>query len=137
MNLIRQFFKNTLNPGFLNHIQAPRLISHQVVSLDFHSNASSCVNKALNCCPLLNTTKYNFISTKLRDFNMNQKREYKQKIRLRKRCKHCFFVWRCGRLYVECKEHPRHKQHHMFSMLKGFDSVAHGYDKKSPINHLY
>lgn len=61
----------------------------------------------------------------------NQVREYKMKTRLRKRCKSCYFMWRNGRLYVECEENPRHKQHHMSSMLKGFDSVSHGYDIKA------
>ena len=59
--------------------------------------------------------------------NYEQTREYKVKTRLRKRCKSCFFVWRNGRLYVECKEHPRHKQHHVSSLLKGYDNIPHGY----------
>ncbi len=60
---------------------------------------------------------------------MQQTRAYKQKIRLRKRCKNCYFVWRNGRLYVECTEHPRHKQHHVVSMLRGFDNIPNGYVK--------
>ncbi|RMZ95605.1 39S ribosomal mitochondrial, partial [Brachionus plicatilis] len=59
--------------------------------------------------------------------NYEQHREYKVKTRLRKRCKSCFFVWRNGRLYVECKEHPRHKQHHVDSLLKGYENIPHGY----------
>lgn len=34
----------------------------------------------------------------------------KQKGRLRRRCKDCYFVMARGRLYVECKTKPRHKQ---------------------------
>ncbi|CAF0865055.1 unnamed protein product [Brachionus calyciflorus] len=59
--------------------------------------------------------------------NYDQTRDYKVKTRLRKRCKSCFFVWRNGRLYVECKEHPRHKQHHIDSLVKGYDNIPHGY----------
>ena len=59
--------------------------------------------------------------------NYDQTRDYKVRTRLRKRCKSCFFVWRNGRLYVECKEHPRHKQHHKDSLLKGYDNIPHGY----------
>lgn len=35
---------------------------------------------------------------------------YKVKVRLRKRCKHCFYVRRRGRWFIECKEKGRHKQ---------------------------
>jgi ribosomal protein L36 len=56
-----------------------------------------------------------------------QTREYKQKARLRKRCVDCYFKWLNGRLYVECKTNPRHKQHHMKSLEKGYDHLAHGY----------
>lgn len=63
--------------------------------------------------------------------NVEQRRDYKVKIRLRLRCSHCYFVWRNGRLYVECKEHPRHKQHHMNSFLKGYDNIPHGYHVKA------
>ncbi|KAK3881815.1 hypothetical protein Pcinc_013768 [Petrolisthes cinctipes] len=34
----------------------------------------------------------------------------KQKGRLTRRCKDCYFVMREGRLYVMCKSKPRHKQ---------------------------
>lgn len=59
-----------------------------------------------------------------------QYREYKPKVRLRKRCRNCYFVWRNGRLYVECTEHPRHKQHHTKSLLKGYDNISNGYVKE-------
>ena len=58
---------------------------------------------------------------------VEQRREYKVKVRLRKRCKDCQFVWRNGRLYVECKTSPRHKQHHKDSFLLGYDNIANGY----------
>ena len=35
---------------------------------------------------------------------------YKSKVHLKKRCQSCFYVMRKGRLYVECKAKPRHKQ---------------------------
>ena len=62
----------------------------------------------------------------------NQVREYKAKVRLRKRCKSCKFVWRNGRLYVDCAEHPRHKQHHVDSLIRGFNSLSNGYSFKHP-----
>lgn len=40
----------------------------------------------------------------------NFDRGMKQKGRLRRRCKGCYFVMRQERLYVMCKTHPRHKQ---------------------------
>jgi ribosomal protein L36 len=58
-------------------------------------------------------------------------RTYKPKTRLRKRCKHCEFTWKNGRLYVECKENPRHKQFHMKSFLRGFDNIPFGFDPKA------
>jgi ribosomal protein L36 len=60
-----------------------------------------------------------------------QSRYYKVKTRLRKRCRGCYFIWRNGRLYVECSAHLRHKQHHKTSMLKGYESIANGYDPKA------
>lgn len=35
---------------------------------------------------------------------------YKVRVKLRKRCEECYFVSRKGRLFVECKAKPRHKQ---------------------------
>lgn len=61
----------------------------------------------------------------------SQIREYKAKVRLRKRCRQCKFLWRNGRLYVECEAEPRHKQFHKKSFLKGFDSIPYGYDVKA------
>jgi ribosomal protein L36 len=63
--------------------------------------------------------------------HLSQVREYKAKVRLRLRCKSCFFIWRNGRLYVECKEHPRHKQQHKKSLLNGYDNIPNGYDRKA------
>ena len=37
-------------------------------------------------------------------------RTYKVRTTLRRRCSSCYFVRRHGRLYVECKAKPRHKQ---------------------------
>jgi len=41
-------------------------------------------------------------------------RGYKSKFELRKRCEHCFFLMREGRLHVECHKKPRHKARHRF-----------------------
>ena len=124
MNLVNQLLKASLNSTFINGLKA--IASSKTNEHDNNkiSNFQSINGKII-------------VNNKLQNFCLNQKREYKQKVRLRKRCKGCYFVWRCGRLYVECKDHPRHKQHHVTSLLKGFDSVAHGYDKNSPINNLY
>lgn len=34
----------------------------------------------------------------------------KYKVRLKLRCKDCYFCWVQGRLHVRCETHPRHKQ---------------------------
>jgi hypothetical protein len=60
-------------------------------------------------------------------WNTFQVREYKQKTRLRRRCSDCYFKWLNGRLYVECERSPRHKQHHVSSLEKGYDHLAHGF----------
>ena len=130
MNFVNQFLKPSLISGLKKIANSPR----QILCLSFHSNPPFNGNNKISNGQFIST---DLIVHKLQNFSLNQTREYKQKVRLRKRCKSCYFVWRCGRIYVECKEHPRHKQHHVASMLKGFDSVAHGYDKNSPINHLY
>lgn len=108
-------------------------LSHRLINLTAHSNASEQVNKysqgeilATNK-PSLNLTKSSNTSL----LNYSQIREYKVKVRLRKRCRHCYFTWRNGRLYVECPENPRHKQHHKESFLKGYDNIPHGYDLKA------
>lgn len=45
---------------------------------------------------------------------------YKVKTSLYKRCKHCYFVRRQGRLFVECKAKGRHKQMQKMSKKKLF-----------------
>lgn len=97
------------------------------------STLNRCLEKSSFICSQ-NVKSVPFQSEPLQNLNLNavstslnQIREYKVKTRLRKRCKSCFFVWRNGRLYVECKEHPRHKQHHKDSMLKGYDNIPHGF----------
>ena len=137
MNLIRQFLKKPFESAFLSNIKDYVFSPRHLISFDFHSRASLFPNKNSLICPILSSTKLNLTNTESQFLSLNQKREYKQKVRLRKRCKSCYFVWRCGRIYVECTEHPRHKQHHVKSMLKGFDNISHGYDKNSPLNHLY
>ena len=58
---------------------------------------------------------------------VQQTRDYKTKMRLRKRCKSCVFEWKNGRIYVDCKAYPSHKQHHLFSLERGYDNLAHGF----------
>ena len=135
MNLVHQYLKNTCSSnGLLNRLKQFACISFN--SNNLQSNASLTENRSY-CSQSLLVPTPNLLISKLQCLTLNQTREYKLKTRLRKRCKSCKFVWRCGRLYVECEEHPRHKQHHMTSMLRGFDNVAHGFDKKSPYNKLY
>ncbi|CAL8073352.1 unnamed protein product [Calicophoron daubneyi] len=43
-------------------------------------------------------------------YNLTPKRFYKVYDHLTLRCRDCYFDRREGRLYVECKTHPRHKQ---------------------------
>ncbi len=135
MNLVNQLLKASLNSTFINGLKTIASSPRQIFCSNFHSKTNEHDNNKISTFQSINGRL--IVNNKLQTFYLNQKREYKQKVRLRKRCKGCYFVWRCGRLYVECKEHPRHKQHHVTSLLKGFDSVAHGYDKNSPINHLY
>jgi ribosomal protein L36 len=71
------------------------------------------------------TSKTSLLQPQLVKFD--QIRGYKQKRYLRKRCVGCYFVWRVGRLYVECTKDQSHKQHHIRSTLKGYDYLAHGY----------
>jgi len=61
---------------------------------------------------------------------------YKVKVALRKRCPHCYFERREGRMFVECKVKPRHKQMQKLSKKKLFREdhkpyvplrMAHGY----------
>nr|XP_045597294.1 39S ribosomal protein L36, mitochondrial-like [Procambarus clarkii] len=49
----------------------------------------------------------------------------KQKGRLRRRCKDCFFVVRQGRLYVMCHTKPRHKQMAMQKSEKNTWMLSH------------
>lgn len=86
-----------------------------------NNNVSRTFSSIFAPKPILPETKIS-LNTPL----LTQLRTYKAKTRLRKRCRHCFFIWRNGRLYVECPEHPRHKQHHKTALIKGFDSVANG-----------
>ncbi|CAG5123421.1 unnamed protein product [Candidula unifasciata] len=39
-----------------------------------------------------------------------QVRWYESAVRPRLKCQGCYFVWRHGRKFVECSDHPRHKQ---------------------------
>merc|ERR1712136_298415 len=39
-------------------------------------------------------------------------RGYRSYMSLTKRCDGCFFIWREGRLHVECHKKPKHKQRH-------------------------
>lgn len=71
------------------------------------------------------TSKNSLLQPQL--LTIDQVRGFKQKRYLRKRCNGCYFVWRVGRLYVECTKDQSHKQHHIRSMLKGYDHLAHGY----------
>lgn len=125
MNLLKNFANKDflLKTNVFNNLNKFSTFAQHLVKLPILST-NGLPNKAnlqINNSPLL------FTNTNL---NITQVREYKVKTRLRKRCKSCYFVWRNGRLYVECDEHGRHRQHHIKSMLKGYDSIAHGYDIK-------
>ena len=73
---------------------------------------------------LLSTS--NFFKT-IPQVTVQQTRDYKTKMRLRKRCKACVFEWKNGRIYVDCKAYPSHKQHHLYSLERGYDNLAHGF----------
>ena len=119
MSLFKKFLMSPFNGSFLS--QSVKVISSTFAtqsSIDkanlFTKNSSLVLNDESNIWPSNN-------------LNMQQIRTYKCKTRLRKRCKSCYFVWRNGRIYVECNEHPRHKQHHVSSLIRGFDNIPHGY----------
>lgn len=120
MSLVTTLIKNSIK-NYLLPQSLLRTLSTNFSSQTYLSNAISNHNVK---------TSNNFLRiTTVSNLNIQQVREYKKKIRLRKRCKSCYFVWRNGRLYVECEEHPRHKQHHVDSFLKGFDNISNGYVK--------
>lgn len=104
----------------------------KTVSANFSIN-TSCSNLLTDIS--ISTANHNtvqksgLLKSQLLNSSIQQQRNYKQKLRLRKRCKSCYFIWRNGRLYVECAEHPRHKQHHVNSFLRGFDNIPNGYIK--------
>ena len=120
MNLFKNLIGKTSQLSLLANVNFRQPLAYASLAKSFSSLARASVQSAF----VLTSNKNNPTSTFL-----NQIREYKVKTRLRRRCKSCYFVWRNGRLYVECNEHPRHKQHHKDSMLKGFDSIPNGYIK--------
>jgi large subunit ribosomal protein L36 len=129
MNILtRELVNKTIQTAkfIQNNINYSTLIRTNILS------ANKCIKK---CESQQNSIKSNNQSVAL--INLTQTRDYKVKTRLRKRCKHCYFVWRNGRLYVECPEHPRHKQHHVDSFLKGYDNIPNGYNSKEPMSSPY
>ena len=110
----------TLNDGLLlnsfkklNYLSPIANYNHLTTA---NSNRQSILQK-----PLLNVDK------QIDNCNKMQIREFKAKIRLRKRCRSCYFYWLNSRLYVGCKTYPSHKQYHKYAMEKGYDHLAHGY----------
>lgn len=83
--------------GLSANVQQNNLDNHNVNS---YRNFTSCFSKV-------------FEYTSSKHYNVPlvvQKRQYKVKKNLKKRCPHCYFRIRQGRWYVECKVKPRHKQ---------------------------
>ena len=114
MSLFKKLLMSPFNGSFLSQ-------SVKVITSTFATQSS--IDKT-NLFPK-NSTSNHLLTTNT--LNMQHVRTYKCKTRLRKRCKSCYFVWRNGRIYVECNEHPRHKQHHVSSLIRGFDNIPHGY----------
>ena len=86
---------------------------------------TNSLNKLFNFPPHANLFKR--IPQTQHIVDQQQIREFKTKMRLRKRCRSCVFEWKNGRIYVDCKTYPSHKQHHLFSLEQGYDNLAHGY----------
>lgn len=128
MNLLKLFVQKNelLKPLKINKLST--LCSQYLTSPTKYltSNSSSQIISRTSNSEFINNSSKTTTS-----YSLMQIREYKTKTRLRKRCKSCYFVWRNGRVYVECEENPRHKSHHMKSILKGYESIAHGYDVKA------
>jgi len=124
MSFMAKIFKNSIKS-----ILKPEYYL-KVVSASFSIN-SSCSNFFSDISVLAANNnkeqKSGLLKSQLSISSIIHQRSYKQKLRLRKRCKSCYFIWRNGRLYVECLEHPRHKQHHVNSFLRGFDNIPNGY----------
>ena len=125
MSIIAKFLHNSISKSLLKTDCFPKIISASFAIDYFRKAPISNINYKTIQKPLL-------LQSQILNANIQQqKRTYKQKLRLRQRCKNCYFIWRNGRLYVECPEHPRHKQHHVNSFLKGFDKIPNGYIKES------
>ena len=55
--------------------------------------------------------------------NYSPSQSYKVKVSLRRRCNGCYFVKRQGRMFIECKEKPRHKQMQKISKRTLYDII--------------
>ena len=60
----------------------------------------------------------------------NQTCGMKQKGNLKLRCKGCYFVTRQERLYVMCRDKPRHKQMQMMKSFKNRRILTFAHQKK-------
>ena len=130
MNLIAKIFQNSIKSLLRQEYYL------KTVSTRFSN--SSCSNLftdiSITTANHNSVQKSGILKSQILNLSIHQQRNYKQKLRLRKRCKSCYFIWRNGRLYVECLEHPRHKQHHVNSFLRGFDNIPNGYMKYNEQN---
>ncbi|KAI9297025.1 hypothetical protein K502DRAFT_363591 [Neoconidiobolus thromboides FSU 785] len=63
-----------------------------------------------NSLSLLQTTLANRPTLLKKSIELPSIRGYKVRSSLKKRCEHCYFVRRRKRLFVICKENPKHKQ---------------------------
>uniref|UniRef100_A0A6V7M860 Large ribosomal subunit protein bL36m n=1 Tax=Bracon brevicornis TaxID=1563983 RepID=A0A6V7M860_9HYME len=82
-----------------------------VANRGFHS-LNKCVALTNNSTTCLTNSIMNSLPSFLRPTQplVNPACGLKYKVRLKLRCKACYFAWFKGKLYVRCKEHPRHKQ---------------------------
>jgi ribosomal protein L36 len=61
-------------------------------------------------CSLMNCGNQGTVLVSIFKVNALQARSYKSMKRLELTCEGCYFAWRHGRKYVECSDHPSHKQ---------------------------
>lgn len=69
--------------------------------------------------PVFTTTTGSLLAAcTLNPVTLTQRRHYHVRVALKKRCSGCYFVHRKGRLFMECKLKPRHRQMQVMSKRK-------------------
>jgi len=100
------------NKSSIVHTQKMVTSSSKICSSNLHHNQPSSTTIQNQKCKInsqLLALSNDFLSTST-GVCLNQTRSYRAALRPRLWCQGCYYVWRHGRKYVECSDHPRHKQ---------------------------